>query len=83
MDYTGRLCLGSAGTARCLMGRAHLPGPRLPRQPRDSRMVHPKGLGDLAATFSGFEPGDRLTLLMAVELGFAAEFGASRPRWRA
>jgi hypothetical protein len=46
-------------------------------------MVHPKGLGDLAATFSGFEPGDRLTLLMAVELGFAAEFGASRPRWRA
>jgi hypothetical protein len=38
-------------------------------------MVHPKGLGDLAATFTGFEPGDSLTLLMAIELGFAAEFG--------
>jgi hypothetical protein len=42
-----------------------------------------KVLAILAATFSGFEPGDRLTLLMAIELGFAAEFGASRPRWRA
>jgi hypothetical protein len=46
-------------------------------QPTDGCMVNAIALGDGPETFAGFEPGHGFTLLMVVELGFAAEPGAA------